>query len=75
MQLIPLSDTAGAILALCIVLSMFALFLKETFPTEVVAIAGVALMLPSSVKLWLRVGLLGTASLQVCEPQASSSKQ
>ncbi|MAY86935.1 MAG: dATP pyrophosphohydrolase [Pseudooceanicola sp.] len=49
MQLIPLSDTAGAILALCIVLSMFALFLKETFPTEVVAIAGVALMLITGV--------------------------
>ncbi|MEC7256487.1 MAG: SLC13 family permease, partial [Pseudomonadota bacterium] len=49
MQLFYLSDTAGAILALCIVLCMFALFLKETFPTEVVAIAGVALMLVTGV--------------------------
>ena len=45
MELFALSQTAGAFLALAIVVAMFALFLRETFPTEVVAIAGVALML------------------------------
>ncbi|MEM8691000.1 MAG: SLC13 family permease [Pseudomonadota bacterium] len=45
MGLISLSQTASALVALGIVLVMFVLFLREVFPTEVVAIAGVAVML------------------------------
>ncbi|MBI6630903.1 SLC13 family permease [Pontibaca salina] len=49
MTLYQLSDTGSAFLALIIVGGMFALFLRETLPTEVVAIGGVALMLISGV--------------------------
>ena len=49
MQLLALSETGSAVLSLIIVVGMFALFLRETFPTEVVAIAGVALMLVTGV--------------------------
>ncbi|GGH30401.1 Di-and tricarboxylate transporter [Cribrihabitans marinus] len=49
MQLFQLTDTAGAVLSLVIVAGMFAMFLRETFPTEVVAIAGVSLMLISGI--------------------------
>ena len=45
MQIFELSQTASAIVALCVVGIMFLLFLREALPTEVVAIAGVALML------------------------------
>jgi len=40
-----MGDTGAAILALAIVAVMFALFLRERYPTEVVALAGAALML------------------------------
>lgn len=49
MQILQLSDTGSAIVSLIIVAVMFALFLREIFPTEVVAIAGVALMLVTGV--------------------------
>ncbi|MHA6262799.1 SLC13 family permease [Arenibacterium sp. CAU 1754] len=49
MQLLNLSDTGSAVLSLLIVATMFALFLREVFPTEVVAIAGVAVMLVTGV--------------------------
>ena len=49
MELFTLPEPLGAALALVIVVGMFALFLRETFPTEVVAIAGVALMLITGV--------------------------
>ncbi|SPJ28584.1 SLC13 family permease [Falsiruegeria mediterranea] len=49
MQLFQLSDTGSAILSLIIVGVMFVLFLREVFPTEVVAIAGVSLMLVTGV--------------------------
>ncbi len=49
MQFLQLSDTGSAILSLAIVAGMFALFLRETFPTEVVAITGVSLMLVTGV--------------------------
>ncbi|MDR5652240.1 SLC13 family permease [Ruixingdingia sedimenti] len=42
---IEFSQTTQAILALVILFGMFALFLRETYPVEVVAIAGVAVML------------------------------
>ncbi len=45
MQFLQLTDMASAILALVIVAGMFAMFLREAYPTEVVAIGGVALML------------------------------
>ncbi|MFY0681241.1 MAG: SLC13 family permease [Thalassovita sp.] len=45
MQLIEMSQTMQAVLSLCVVLGMFALFVRETFPTEVVAIAGVGVLL------------------------------
>ena len=44
-ELLAFSPTTEAILSLSVVGVMFALFLREVFPTEVVAIAGVALML------------------------------
>ncbi|MEO0402779.1 MAG: SLC13 family permease, partial [Pseudomonadota bacterium] len=47
MGLIELSETGYAVLTLAVVAIMFVLFLRETFPTEVVAIAGVGLMLAS----------------------------
>ena len=49
MQFFQLTDTSSALLSLIIVAAMFVLFLRETFPTEVVAIAGVAVMLASGV--------------------------
>jgi di/tricarboxylate transporter len=45
MDLFQLSQTTQAILALTTVVVMFILFLRETFPTEVVAIAGVGALL------------------------------
>ncbi|CUH64114.1 transporter, divalent anion:Na+ symporter (DASS) family [Thalassovita gelatinovora] len=45
MLLIELSQTGQAVVALCVVLGMFVLFTKEVLPTEVVAIAGVAVLL------------------------------
>ncbi len=38
-------QTTQAVLSLIVVLGMFALFIREVFPTEVVAIAGVSVML------------------------------
>ncbi|MDF1717536.1 MAG: SLC13 family permease [Antarcticimicrobium sp.] len=49
MQLFALSETGSAILALFIVVGMFVMFLREIFPTEVVAIGGVAAMLVTGV--------------------------
>ncbi|MCI2394321.1 SLC13 family permease [Aliiroseovarius sediminis] len=45
MGLFEFGDTTQAILSLLIVVGMFVMFLRETFPTEVVAIGGVAAML------------------------------
>ncbi|WP_425039631.1 SLC13 family permease [Primorskyibacter sp. S187A] len=44
-----LSEMAQAVLALCVVFAMFALFVREVFPTEVVAIGGVAVLLATGV--------------------------
>ncbi len=44
-EILSLSETGEAVLTLCVVGAMFILFLRETFPTEVVAISGAALML------------------------------
>ena len=49
MQLLQLSETGQAILALVIVAGMFAAFLRETLPTEVVALSGVSIMLITGV--------------------------
>ncbi|MEY8831419.1 SLC13 family permease [Sedimentitalea sp. XS_ASV28] len=49
MQLFQLSDTGSAVLTLVIVAAMFIMFLREVFPTEVVAITGVAAMLVTGV--------------------------
>jgi len=49
MLALQLSETGNAVLALIIVGLMFVLFMRETFPTEVVAISGVALMLGTGV--------------------------
>ncbi len=49
MQLLALSETGSAILTLLIVAGMFIMFLREIFPTEVVAIGGVAVMLVTGV--------------------------
>ena len=45
MDLITLSQTGSAVLSLVIVGLMFVAFLREIYPTEVVAMAGVSLML------------------------------
>ena len=45
MDILTLSPTTEALLALAVVIAMFALFIREVFPTEVVAIGGVAIML------------------------------
>ncbi|MEM9318763.1 MAG: SLC13 family permease [Pseudomonadota bacterium] len=42
---LALSDTAAAWISIAVVLAMFALFLRETYPTEVVAIGGVAVLI------------------------------
>ena len=42
---LALTPMMEAVLALLIVLGMFVLFLRESYPTEVVAIGGAALML------------------------------
>ncbi len=44
-ELFALGSTGGAVATLGVVVVMFILFLRETYPTEVVAIGGVALML------------------------------
>ena len=44
-ELFALGSTGGAVATLGVVAVMFVLFLRETYPTEVVAIGGVALML------------------------------
>ncbi|ASM71468.1 MULTISPECIES: SLC13 family permease [Roseobacteraceae] len=49
MGLFQLSQTGSAVLTLTIVGIMFIMFLRETFPTEVVAIAGAAVMLITGV--------------------------
>lgn len=45
MELFHFSQSSQAVLALLVVLGMFVLFIKEVFPTEVVAISGTGLML------------------------------
>jgi di/tricarboxylate transporter len=44
-EFLQLSPTGQAVLTLSVVIIMFVLFLRESFPTEVVAIAGAAVML------------------------------
>ncbi len=44
-ELLHLSQTGQAVVTLSVVVVMFLLFLRETFPTEVVAIAGASVML------------------------------
>ena len=45
MDFLNLSDSTSAILALTVVVIMFVMFLREALPTEVVALAGAAIML------------------------------
>jgi di/tricarboxylate transporter len=42
---LPLSDTASGLLTIAVLIAMFALFLRERWPTEVVAIGGVSVLL------------------------------
>ena len=49
MGVFELSQTAQAAVSLLVVVGMFSLFVRETFPTEVVAIAGVAVMLVTGI--------------------------
>lgn len=44
-----LSDTQAALLTLAVVVGMFAMFLKEIYPTEVVAMIGVSVLLVTGV--------------------------
>ena len=48
-EIIGLTQTGQAVLTLTVVLIMFVLFLRETYPTEVVALTGVSLLLASGV--------------------------
>jgi len=48
-EIMGLSQTGQAMLALAVVAVMFVLFVKEVYPTEVVAIAGVAVLLATGV--------------------------
>ena len=45
MQLLDVSQTGQALITLAVVAGMFVMFLRESYPTEVVAIAGAALLL------------------------------
>ncbi len=45
MGILELSQTTQALMTLAVVVGMFALFVRETYPTEVVAIGGAAFML------------------------------
>lgn len=49
MEFFFFSQTTEAVIALSVVAVMFALFMREIFPTEVVAIGGVAVMLATGV--------------------------
>ncbi|WP_425078653.1 SLC13 family permease [Ruegeria denitrificans] len=49
MNFLSLTDTGSAVLALVIVAGMFIMFLREVYPTEVVAIGGVSLMLVTGI--------------------------
>lgn len=49
MDLFGFDQTTHAVIALCVVAGMFVLFLREYYPTEVVAIAGVATLLLTGV--------------------------
>ncbi len=49
MDLFAFSQTTQALIALAVVAGMFALFLRETYPTEVVAIGGAATLLVTGV--------------------------
>lgn len=49
MQLFLSGDSGSAVVAIVIVLAMFLAFLRETYPTEVVAMTGVAAMLATGV--------------------------
>ncbi|MCH2095022.1 MAG: SLC13 family permease [Rhodobacteraceae bacterium] len=49
MEFIEFSQTTQAVIALSLVAGMFVLFVRETYPTEVVAIAGAAVLLASGV--------------------------
>jgi len=49
MPILALPETAQALLALAVVAGMFALFVRETFPVEVTAIAGAVVLLVSGV--------------------------
>jgi di/tricarboxylate transporter len=48
-EIFAISQTNQAIITLIVVAFMFALFLRESYPTEVVALAGVSLLLASGV--------------------------
>lgn len=49
MDLLSFDQTTQAVIALCTVAGMFALFLREVYPTEVVALGGVAVLLITGV--------------------------
>ncbi|SHE49901.1 Di-and tricarboxylate transporter [Ruegeria intermedia] len=49
MNLLTLSETGSAILALLVVAGMFVMFLREVYPAEVVAIGGVSVMLVTGI--------------------------
>ena len=48
-DLLALSEFQSAILVLCVVVGMFIMFLREVYPTEVVALIGVSVLLVTGV--------------------------
>jgi di/tricarboxylate transporter len=67
-DLLALSEFQSAILVLCVVVGMFIMFLREVYPTEVVALIGVSVLLVTGV----RTGALN-ALTQVVERQAANN--
>lgn len=49
MDFLTLTDMQAAILTLCVVVGMFIMFLREAYPTEVVAMIGVTILLVTGV--------------------------
>ena len=46
---LPLTDTQAAILTMAVVIGMFLMFLRESYPTEVVAMGGMSVLLATGV--------------------------
>ena len=78
MQVFELSQTAQAWVAIATVVAMFIMFVRERYPTEVVAIGGVAFLLfmgvlPYDAGLAVLAGLDQLESLQLQQTEISDA--